>query len=144
MYEHKAVKKLYTDYKTLPDFLKPTDLEGYFNEFLNQYSNKPRSLKALKQLYELSYRQWDTYEVLAPEISQKINEYIVSSVNLNSYDIMDTIISIVENLFLKDAFDYIISKKDSVASSSVRRLISEAQEEYSESISNPYGDLVDF
>ncbi len=132
------------DYKNLSDTLEPSELEGYFNAFLNQYSNKPKSLKALRQLYELSYRQWDTYEVLAPEISKKISEYIISSINFKSFDIMDTIISIVENLFLKDVFDFIVSKKDIVTSESVKMLITEAEEEYSESICNPYGDLDDF
>ena len=129
---------MYTDYKTLSDSLGADDLEGYFNDFLEQYSNKTKSLKALRQLYELSYRQWNTYEVLAPEISKKISEYIMSSINFKSYDIMDTIISIVENLFLEDVFEFIVSKKDIVTLESVRELISEAEDEYSEAIHNPY------
>lgn len=135
---------MYIDYKTLSDNLEPEQLEGYFNEFLNEYSNKPKSIKALKQLYELSYRQWDTYELLAPELSKKINDYIISSINFKSYDIMDTIISIVENLFLKNAFQFIISKKETVTSTAVKKLISEAEEEYSDAINNPYCDPDNF
>ncbi len=135
---------MYVDYKTLSDNLESEELEGYFNDFLKQYSDKPKSLSALRQLYELSYRQWGTYELLAPELSEKISKYIISSVNFKSYDIMDTIISIIENLFLVDAFDFIVSQKDTVTSASVKQLISEAEDDYSDSICNPYCDPDDF
>ena len=124
--------------------MEPEELEVYFNEFLDKFSDKPRTLKLLKQLYELSYRQWDTYELLTPQISERVSEYVLSAINFKSYDIMDTIISIVENLSLQDVFNYIISKKDAVNSPSVKKLIAEAEEEYSDVISNPYGSYDDW
>ena len=52
------------DYKNLPDSLEAEELEIYFNEFLRNYADKPKDIDALNQLYELAYRQWDTYEKL--------------------------------------------------------------------------------
>lgn len=132
------------DYKSLPDSLEVDELAVYFNEFIEEFSDKPKTLEALKQLYELAYRQWDTYENLEPEIEKKLEDYLMAAMNFKSYDVMDTIISIVENLTMKAVFDHIIGSKESVTVPSIRALIDEAEEEYSDSIANPYGDIDDW
>lgn len=127
-----------TDYQSLSDSMESDELEVYFKEFIDIYMYKPKTLEALKQLYELAYRQWDTYENLNPEIEKKLEEYLLTSINLKSYDVMDIIISIVENLTMKRVFDFIIKNKSYVTNSSIRRLIDEAEEEYSDTIDNPF------
>ena len=82
------------DFLTLPESLEAKELEEYFNLFLDEYEGKPKNLYALKQLYELAYRQWDTYEKLDEELEEKIEKYIMGAMNLSSYDITDIIISI--------------------------------------------------
>ena len=52
---------------------------------------------------------------------------------------MDIILSIVENLSLKTVFDYIMSQYNYVKSQSVKNLIDEAYDEYSDKISDPFG-----
>lgn len=135
---------MYTDYKALPDSMESDELARYFNEFISIYSDKPKDVGALKQLHELAYRQWDTYESLDESISEKLEAYLMGAIDFKSYEVMDVVISIVENLTMKNVFDYIISKKDSVTIPSIRHLIEEAEEEYGDSIENPYGDLDDW
>ncbi len=134
----------FTDYNSLPDSLESDELRTYFEEYIRIYKDKPKTLDALKELYELAYRQWDTYELLDKDISHTLEEYLISAINLRSHDIMDVILSIVENLSLKNAFDHIISCKPQVTVPSVARLIEEAEEEYSDSIGNPYSDDFDW
>ena len=126
------------DFLTLPESLEAKELEEYFNLFLDEYEGKPKNLYALKQLYELAYRQWDTYEKLDEELEEKIEKYIMGAMNLSSYDITDIIISIVENLSLKNVFHYIIDCKDSIASPSIKKLIKDAKKVYYDYIDNPY------
>ena len=132
------------DYKNLPDSLEAEELEIYFNEFLRNYADKPKDIDALNQLYELAYRQWDTYENIAPELADRLEIYIMSAINFDSYDITDIVISIVENLSLKNVFNYIIDSKEGIVNPSIRKLINEAEEEYADSIDDPYSDIDDW
>ena len=129
-----------TDFRSLPDSMEADELEEYFNCFLSEHGKKSGNLNDLKQLYELAYRQWNTYEPLNGDIAEKVEAYLMSSINLKSYDVTDVILSIVENLSLKNVFHYITDSKSSVSSSAILRLINEAEEEYADSIDNPYSD----
>jgi len=126
------------DFGGLSDTLESKELAGYFRQFFEIYGGKPKSITALKELYELAYRQWDTYEPLEEEISHKVSDYLVSAIQFNSYDIMDTILSIVENLSLKNTFEYIVDRKDDIHNPSVRLLVDEAEKDYSDTIGNPF------
>lgn len=127
-----------SDFKNLPTTLTSEELADYFNEFLKIYTNSPKTQYALQELFELAYRQWDTYEQISSELSEKISDYLISAINPDSYETMDIILSIVENLSLKSVFDYIISIQDDVKNSSIVSLIEEAKEEYSDRICNPF------
>lgn len=122
----------------LSDTLDSKELELYFRRFFEIYENKPKNMSALKDLYELAYRQWDTYEPVSDYIAQKTENYLLSAIQINSYDMMDIILSIVENLSLKNIFEYIISKKDDVHNPSVKFLIDEAENDYADVIGNPF------
>ncbi len=122
----------------LSDTLESKELAGYFRQFFEIYGGKPKNMTALKDLYELAYRQWDTYEPLEDEMSNKVSDYLMSAIQLNSYDVMDTVLSIVENLSLKNVFEYIIEKKDYITNPSVRTLVDEAENDYWDTIGNPF------
>ena len=132
------------DFRTLSDSLEANELEEYFVSFFDEYESKPKNPEALKQLHELAYRQWDTYEKLDESIAERAEAYLMSAMNLSSYDITDSIISIVENLSLKNVFDYLVKAKERVSAPSIRKLIQEAENEYSDTIDDPYGDFDDF
>ena len=122
----------------LSDTLESKELAGYFRQFFEIYGRKKKNMTALKDLYELAYRQWDTYEPLEDEMSNKVSDYLMSAIQLNSYDVMDTVLSIVENLSLKNVFEYIIEKKDYITNPSVRTLVDEAENDYWDTIGNPF------
>ncbi len=128
------------DFRTLSDSLEADELAVYFNDFLEAYEKKPKNTEALKQLYELAYRQWDTYEHLSDELAQRIGDYLMSAMNFKSYEITDVILSIVENLSLESVFNYMVEAKDGINQPTIRNLIIDAEEEYADRISNPYGD----
>ena len=133
-----------TEYQNLPKNKKKSDLEKYFNEFLSVYSGQPKDIKALKQLYELAYRQWDTYEKLNEELLERVSDYVMDAIDFNNFKVMDTILSIVENLTMKRVFDHIVQNKDSVTLHSVKQLIEEAYEEYGDMSGDLFDDLDDW
>lgn len=125
----------------ISETLEASELELYFNKFFDVYGNKPKNITALKDLYELAYRQWDTFEPVSDDIYKKLTEYLMSAIKLNSYEIMDIILSVIENLSLKEVFQYIISEKDSIQNNSVKELIEEAENDYADVISDPFSVL---
>ena len=133
-----------TDFRSLPESMEAEELAAYFNKFLSECGKNDYSLYALKQLYELAYRQWDTYESVDEDIAEKLDEYLRSAINFKSYEIMDTLMSIVENLSLKNIFHYIVDQVDDIMDQSVRELIQEADEEYGDRIDDIFGDLDDW
>ena len=64
----------------------------------------------------------------------------MDAMNFKSFDITDVILSIVENLSLANVFSYIVDEKDNVGLPSVRNLIAEAEQEYSDTIFDPFSD----
>ncbi len=129
------------DLKGLSDTLDAKELEPYFRQFLDTYAPKARNKTALQELYELAYRQWDTYEPLASSLAGELTEYLLASVNLHSAEQTELLLSIVENLSLKPVFDYLIRQKDRVQNPAVRSLLEEAENDYSDTIGNPF-DLI--
>ena len=125
-------------FDALSDSLDTRELESYFRKFFEIYENKPKNMSALKDLYELAYRQWDTYEPVSEYISEKTEKYLMSAIQINSYDIMDIILSITENLSLKNIFSYIVSIKDDIHNPSVKILVEEAENDYADIIGNPF------
>lgn len=129
------------NFERLSDTLDAKELSVYFEQFLTIYGDKPKTLPALKDLYELAYRQWDTYEPLSEELAKKITDYLNDAVSFSSFEIMDIILSIVENLSLKSVFDYIIEHKHLIQNPSIRTLVQEAESDYADIIGNPFGNI---
>lgn len=129
-------------FKELSDTLDAKELAGYFDEFFKLYEGKPKNKGALQDLYELAYRQWDTCDTLSEELEEKTASYLIAAIQFDSFEIMDLIMSIVENLSLKKVFDYIIKNKIHISNPAVRSLIEEAENDYSDTIDNPF-DLFD-
>ena len=126
------------DFSDLPESVDANELAGYFRNFIELYGKDDCDLFSLNQLQELAYRQWDTYESLDPEIAAELNKYIIGGIDFNDYKIMDVALSIVENLSLRDAFRYITDNKDKTFDPRVTKLIEDAEEEYSDTIDNPF------
>ena len=88
-------------FEGIAETLEASELELNFKKFFDIYGDKPKNITALRDLYELAYRQWDTFEPVSDEIYKKLTEYLMAALRLNSYEIMDVILSIIENLSLK-------------------------------------------
>lgn len=130
-----------TVFSTLPDYMNPTELDTYFNEFIKIYTKSDEILYSLEELNELAGRQWHTYEILSDTIKEQIENYIFSIINYDSYEIMDLILVIIPKLGLKNLYRSIIEKQSNIYNVEVIKLIDEAKNEYGETVANPYSGM---
>lgn len=64
-------------FSDLPDYMTVAELELIFEEFLKDYNNYNYKIEeCLEELYELSDRQWHTYELLSDSLKEKIEQYL--------------------------------------------------------------------
>ncbi|MCI6693794.1 MAG: hypothetical protein MR510_15215 [Clostridium sp.] len=126
-------------FSNLPDYMTIDELKTNFEEFLKYYDNYYYNIEeGLEDLYELADRQWHTYELLSDSLKEKIEEYLYKIIDLDSYPIMDWILVIIPRLGLENVFFTILKRKKYIKNIEVLKLIEEAEEEYGDTVSNPY------
>lgn len=99
-----------TEFYRLPDNIESDILKEKFDEFLVYYSNnttKENIDYALNELSELADRQQHTYKALDNELRADIEKYILSIIDLENEDIMDTVLCIVPRIGLDSLYKYI-------------------------------------
>lgn len=126
-------------FSNLPDYMTIDELKTNFEEFLKYYDNYYYNIEeGLEDLYELADRQWHTYELLSDSLKEKIEEYLYKIIDLDSYPIIDWILVIIPRLGLENVFFTILKRKKYIKNIEVLKLIEEAEEEYGDTVSNPY------
>ena len=133
-----------TEFQRLPDNIESDILKERFIEFLAYYSNntaKENINYVLNELSELADRQWYTYKALDDELKSGIEKYILSIIDLENEDIMDTVLCIVPRIGLDSLYKYIYNKKATIANKKVVELIIESEIEYGENVGDPYSGM---
>lgn len=90
---------------------------------------------------ELAERQRHTYEIITDGLKVKIEDFIVSIINYESYEIMDLVLVIIPKLALLNTFSKIVQNIDIIRDSEVIELIREAEKEYEKTVENPYSGM---
>lgn len=133
-----------TEFYKLPDNIESDILKEKFGEFLVYYSNnttKENIDYALNELSELADRQQHTYKALDDELRADIEKYILSIIDLENEDIMDTVLCIVPRIGLDSLYKYIYNKKATIVNKKVVEIIIESEIEYGENVGNPYSGM---
>ena len=133
-----------TEFYKLPDYMESDKLREKFIEYLTCYNNNTTKEDigyVLDELLELSDRQWHTYENLDDEVKCQIEKFLISIIDLEDENVMESILCIIPRLGLETLFLYVLSKKDMIANKNVIQNIMESEREYGETVNNPYSDL---
>ena len=133
-----------TSFSSLPDYMDYRELKKYFIEYLVIYANntdEKNKYYALDELYELSDRQWHTYEIIDEDIKKQLEKYLISVIDLEDEKIMDIILCIIPRVGLDGVFDYILKNKDNIRNLDVKKNIEESFAEYGLSVNNPYSGM---
>ncbi|MBS7532048.1 hypothetical protein IC619_016570 [Hazenella sp. IB182353] len=130
-------------FEELPDYMSKEKLEMYFNQVIDYYksTDNVNIMKLSEVIYELSDRQWRTYTCLDEEIRQKMDLIIKEIIDPYSYELMDTLLSIIALLGLKESYQKLKEVDMTTISADVKKMIEEMFDELDGSISNPYSGL---
>lgn len=133
--------------KNLPDRVPTETLISMFQNALNQFKNNEiKKDNFLLTLSQLTDRQTMTYELLRSDIRNDIDRTLSRLWKTDSYDEVDTILSIVVNLGLEICFKKIkesLGHYNTIDKSTLDE-IQETINEVRENIANPYYDLEKF
>lgn len=127
--------------KMLPDRIASEECNKYFQEIISLYIDKKITKREfLKTALELTNRQIMTYDLLKTDIRDKMDKCILSLWNTESYEDVDSILSIVVNLGLIKTYELIKQtlKFNKEIKHDILEEIKECIEENGEDISNPY------
>ena len=129
------------DFLDIPDCISSEELEKYFEKFLEYYKNCYYNIdKILEELEELAEIQWLTYNIISENLKNKLENYLLKIIDLDSYEIMDSIFIIIGRLGLKNIYLWIMENKKYIKNIEVIKDIEEIEEEYGESYTDPYAN----
>lgn len=134
---------LLKEYSDLPDYMTVEDLEKYFTELIN-YAIKISGIddeSIAEALYELSDRQWHTYELINKDIKDSIEEWINKVWNTNSTELIDSITSIIGMLGLVKSFELVKKSINEDISCEVREILKMTIKELNIHVGDPYSGM---
>lgn len=131
------------EYSELPDYMTVEELEKYFTQLIN-YAMKVSDIdneSVAEALYELSDRQWHTYEMINDAIKERIEEWINKVWNTNSPELLENITSIIGLLGLVKSFQLVKKSITEDISDEVRGILDITIKELNENVGDPYSGM---
>ena len=83
------VKMQLSEYRHLPDYMKPAEVERYCFLIL-QESSLESVTQTLEKLREMSDRQWHTYELPSKELRNKLKNWLIQNWTSNSSEYLES------------------------------------------------------
>jgi len=120
-------------YRRLPITMDENDIE---NEVIELFSNEQHYTNGvlLECLLEISERQVLNYCLLNASIRKMLNREILARWDEDSVDNTETCISIIIQLGLQTAYEYMLSKAENIMNINVKNEILETYEEMGSSV----------
>lgn len=133
-----------TRFYELPDYMDYGELRQCFIEYLVIYANntnKDNIYYALDELLELADRQWHTYEFIDKDVKEQLEKYLISIIEFDDEEIMDSMLCIIPRIGLENVFNYILKFKSSIINKKIKSRIEDSINEYGETVDNPYSGM---
>lgn len=131
--------------KNLPDQLESNEIKLYFNEVLKEVNVESVLDKeyVAQALWELSERQWHTYEVLDNETKERVNDWIkFHFTGILSKQFVELIGGIIGMLGLQKAYDAFKEVYNKVIlPDHLKDEFENIFREYGDDVSDPYKEL---
>ncbi len=87
------------NYGELPDSMEPEEVATCFNEILIEKNASKSDI--IEALGEMSDRQWHTYEVINPDLKEKITKWLIDHLDLENAEFVESTIYISAHLGLE-------------------------------------------
>lgn len=131
---------LLEDYADLPDYMTTEELEKHFAKLID-LAEKVSSVndeKISEALYELSDRQWHTYEMLSDTLKEKIEDWVNKAWNTKSPELIENITSIIGRLGLVKSFELVKKSINEDISDEIKVILETTIKEINGHIDDPY------
>lgn len=124
----------------LPDQLTTAQLQSEFEVLLSADPSHETSSIA-SALFELSQRQWGTYELVSEELRCEIAKLVLRIWNDQDSDCAECLLGVICRLGLGDVLRHLRARDASSFSADVRDVMNEAIEEFGSSVDDPYSGM---
>jgi hypothetical protein len=126
----------------LPETVPPETIKEYLDFIMNlQYDPEQKTI-VFDALFELSDKQWHTYEPLDPEIRNKLEIWIIKNMDISSVPKANTILGIAGMLGLKRVYAHLIEiAQANTFSDDVKAALAEGIDELKNNIDDPWSGM---
>lgn len=95
---------------SIPEGANSSNLEVYFDQFLSVEYLPSETLDMYEILFQLSDKQWHSYEYLAEHLSKRIGDWI-SKNQLSDYEYYELVAAICANIGLNETYQKLLGSK---------------------------------
>lgn len=119
-----------------------SEISTEFLEIINSFKKNGLSRDDfLECIFELSDRQWHTYSIMQVSLKEKIEDILVSILDVSSLEQIEYILGIVPRLGLTKVLEVLTSIDLRLLKSEVADEIRDAIVEFEGDVSDPYADM---
>lgn len=128
---------------SLPDYMNIADINEEFCNLLNycDESNNWDLSEIVSAIWELSDRQWHTYELIDKNIGEKIKEWIRKNIDYKNVELVEDILGVVGMLGFQDTYNGLRENLKSYYDNKIPLSIKEVLNDFGDDISDPYISL---
>lgn len=119
--------------KMCEDSIKTELIYFFQNDYIDKYEQ-------LQILDELAIRQWNTYSLIESNLRNKIDEFLIQTLDFSNEELVDIIIHISVAFGLVRTYNFILQNIPNIKDQKILNLINEYKQEIKD-ISNPYISL---
>lgn len=127
-------------YKDLPDRLTTAQLQDEFAAVLGADPSREASSIAAA-LFELSERQWTTYELASEGLRRDVAKMVLQVWNDQDLDRAECLLGVISRMGLGDVLGHLREKDASCFSADVRIALKEAIDEFGATVDDPYSGM---
>lgn len=127
-------------YDALADQLPGEQLEDEFYQILGADSSSAAD-EVSEALFQLSVRQWNSYELPKQELRQKVTRSVLRMWDNSDAKRAECLLAVISRMGLGDAFRFIRKMDAALFSKEVNDLVQEAVAEFGDTVDDPYSGV---
>jgi len=136
---------IYEKIRALPDCMNSIDLRTIYIEILNEDKNgKYSKVEIARALWELSNRQWHTYELIDDELKILIADWIEKSWDLMPIDRLHLIVGICAMLAIPKGLELLNRTIEKITDRGIAAELNDERVDLEKSVIDPFYDMKKF
>ncbi len=130
-----------SNYFKLPDYMEVDEVAHYFDEFFDLYEHDHEGTYYLDELCQLADRQWHTYEIIDDKRKERIEQFLLDTIDYTSLQKVEATFPIVLMLGLQKVYNVILDQRKNIVNPEILKEINSCVNLCGLDISDPYSSL---